>query len=85
MAHGRNGCLRNDDFPISRTFLTWAESLSGFMTTIESKYGGVEQMLDAPGWDQGKTQYARELVCNLHRHLGKLKREMEQHGTEQLR
>ena len=72
----------NGGFRLSKEFVNWAESLSGFLTTIETRYGGIQQMLESNDWDDSKTEYATDLIRSLHQHLGKIEREMVEHVTE---
>jgi hypothetical protein len=66
-------------FRISDDFLSWAESLSAMLTTVETKSGGVATMLENPAWDESRTDYALHLVKSLHAHIRKLDEEMTDH------
>jgi hypothetical protein len=59
-------------FPASDEFIVWAQSLSGMLTRIRTEYGGVDQMLEHPDWDEDKTPYVVQLVKSLHEHLGEI-------------
>jgi hypothetical protein len=72
-------------FTVSDQFIAWAESLSGFLSTVKVTYGGVESMVERPDWEEEKTEYAVQLVRSLHRHLGKLEKELNQHVAAKYR
>jgi hypothetical protein len=63
----------------SDEFVSWAESLSGLLTTIDTKYGGAECMLERADWDESRTEYALQLVRDLRVHLQRLEEEMVSH------
>ena len=66
-------------FPASDEFVAWAQSLSGMLTTIRTKFGSVADMVEHPAWDEGRTRYALALVKSLHDHLGKIDQELSEH------
>lgn len=66
-------------FEASDAFIRWAESVSGMLTTIKTKYGGVAKMLGDPLWDDSKSQYARKLVSALRDHISRISAEMHEH------
>jgi hypothetical protein len=70
------------NYPVSDEFITWAESLAGLLTKLETKYGGVHVMLEDAGWDQGRTQHAASLVADLAMHLERIRKEMVAHANE---
>jgi len=69
-------------YPVSDEFITWAESLAGLLTKLETKYGGMAAMLENAGWDQGRTQHANNLVADLALHLERIRKEMVSHANE---
>ncbi len=70
---------KQSSFRVSDEFLSWAESLAGLLTTIETKHGGADSMIEDPQWDQGRTPYAISLIFDLHLHLERIQREMVTH------
>jgi hypothetical protein len=63
----------------SDEFLVWAQSLSGMLTRLRTRYGSVEEMLEHPDWDEGKNEYLLQLIRLLHMDLGKMAEEMGAH------
>lgn len=68
-----------DAFLVSAEFIEWAGSLAGLFTKVKTEFGGVSEMLEAPGWDEGKTQYALALVSSLRQTIESLDQEMRSH------
>jgi hypothetical protein len=66
-------------FKVSDEFIAWAQSLSGMLTTVQKRFGGAAEMLENPGWEEGKTMYALALVASLREDLRKVHLEMECH------
>lgn len=69
-------------FPASDEFIVWAQSLSGMLTTMNTTYGGIAEMVEHPDWDEGKTQYALSLIKSLHVHLERIDLELTNHVRE---
>ena len=67
------------NFEASREIIQWAESCSGMMTTIKTKYGGVSQMLEDASWDESKTEYAMNLIAALRDTITRVATEMKEH------
>lgn len=55
------------------------ESLTGMLSLIETKYGGVGQMIEGPEWDESKTDYSYRLVRTLRSRIATLEREFHEH------
>lgn len=51
-------------YPASDEFIVWAQSLSGLLTAVSRKYGGVSEMLERPDWNDSRTDYALRDVCS---------------------
>ena len=45
-------------FPASDDFIAWAQSLSGLLTKMRTEFGSMGEMIESPGWDEGRTHYA---------------------------
>jgi hypothetical protein len=69
-------------YSVSDEFVAWTESLAGGLTSLEKKHGSVASMIEDPKWDQGRTQYATDLISDLIVHLERIRREMVSHANE---
>lgn len=69
-------------FTASDEFIVWAQSLSGMLTTIRTKYGGAAEMVERADWDESKTTYALALVKSLHKHVAQVDSELTTHVHE---
>lgn len=69
-------------FTASDEFITWAQSLSGMLTNIRTKFGSIAEMVEHPTWDEAKTQHALAMVKSLHQHLQELDSELTSHVHE---
>jgi len=64
---------------VSNSYIRWAESLAGMLTTIKIEHGGVGPMLESAGWDDGKTDYALRLTLALRDSVTRIAKEMQDH------
>ncbi len=69
-------------YPASKEFMSWAGSLSGLLTTIKTKYGGIVEMVESPEWDESETIYAAQLLRSLKVHITKVERELTCHENQ---
>ena len=69
-------------FTASDSFISWAQSLSGLLTTIRTEYGSMPEMVESPAWDEGRTMVALNLVKSLGSQLAKVETELENHVNE---
>lgn len=70
---------RVSQFPVSDEVVPLLESLTGVLTLIETKYGGVSSMVESVGWDEAKTDYSARLVKVLRGRVAKLETEFRTH------
>jgi hypothetical protein len=68
-----------DHYSASDDVLQWLESISGLVTYIQSKYGGVLKLIENSKWDESKNQYALALVLALKREIALLEKEFKIH------
>lgn len=66
-------------YPVSDDFIAWIESLSGLLTTVKTRHGGIVAMIEDSGWDDSRTGYALRLVQSLSRHMVRIEKEFESH------
>ena len=67
-------------YTASDEFIAWAQSVSGLLTTIKTKYGGVEEMVERPDWDGARTEFALSLLRGfLLRNISKMEKELADH------
>jgi hypothetical protein len=68
------------EYPDSDAFIVWAESLSGMLTTIKTRHGGIVSLIESDGWDDSRTEYAVQLVKSLSTHLRKVEKELSHYA-----
>lgn len=66
-------------YPASDEFLAWAQSLSAMLTRLRTTYGTVAELIEHPEWDEGKTEYAEQLVKSLRKHIHDVEMEFRKH------
>lgn len=69
-------------FTASDQFIAWAHSLSGMLTKVRTKYGGVAEMVEHQMWDESQTEYALSLVRSLREQLAQIETELSSHVNE---
>lgn len=69
-------------YPDSDAFIAWAQSLSAMITRIRTAHGSAAEMLESPGWNDGKTALALSLVSGLKKEVTALHKEMRDHVQE---
>jgi|GEM_PF-1837208 len=69
-------------YTASDEFITWAQSLSGMLTSIRTNFGSVGEMLESSEWNENRTLYALALVKSLHQHLNEIDKEFSRHVRE---
>lgn len=66
----------------SDQFIVWLQSVSGMLTTIKNEYGSIEQLVEHPEWDEGRTLLAQRLVNALHSHIREIDEELTEHVSQ---
>lgn len=66
-------------YPASDEFIVWAQSLSGMLTEMRTKYGGIAEMVERSDWDGAKTDLALKLLKTLRTNLTKVEKELANH------
>lgn len=66
-------------FAASDEFISWAQGLSGMLTTIRTKYGSTDRMIQRSDWDEGKTGLALNVLRSLRTNISKLEKEFAHH------
>ncbi len=66
----------------SDEFIVWLESLSGMLTKIKTKYGGIVALVEHPDWDENRTMHAARLVRALRHHLRSIDEELTDYVKE---
>lgn len=69
-------------FPASDEFITWAQSLSGMLTTIRTRFGSMPEMVESHEWDEGRTQIALSLITSLKARLAQIEKELADHVSD---
>jgi hypothetical protein len=67
-------------FSASDEVIPWVESITGLLTLIDTKYGGLSEMLESPAWDESKTDYTMRLVKALSKRVARLEKEFLDHA-----
>ena len=67
------------NYPASDAFVVWLQSISGMLTKMKAEYGSMPEMLECPGWDEGRTAHVAALVKALHGHIRRIDMEIAQH------
>ena len=65
--------------PASDEVIVWLESLSGMLTQIDTKYGGIAELVEHPDWDENRTSYACKLIRALHARIRDVDLELSDH------
>ena len=69
-------------YPASEELIVWAQSLSGMLTKIETRYCGIAEMVESHEWDDNATLYFQQLIRGLKRHIETMEQELEDHVSE---
>ena len=72
-------------YAASDEFIAWAQSLSGMLTTIRSRFESAGEMVEHMTWDEGKTEYFLALIKSLHNHISEVDSELSCHVKEKFR
>ena len=67
----------------SDEFVSRLESLSGALTRIKTKYGGIVEMVEHPDWDENRTAHAARLVWALRDRLCSIDEELSEYVEEE--
>ena len=70
------------NFPASDSTSRLLNGLSGLMTTIATKYGSIEEMVEHPDWDEGKTDFCLSLIKAIHRNIREMDEGLSRHVKE---
>ncbi|MHC4401185.1 MAG: hypothetical protein ACYTG0_16040 [Planctomycetota bacterium] len=68
----------------SDEFISQLENLSGALTRLETKYGGIVALVEHPDWDENRTAHAARLVRALRDHLCSIDEELAEYVEEKL-
>jgi len=65
--------------PASDEFIVWLESLSGMLTQVDTKYGGIAELVEHSDWDENRTLHVCNLIRALHVHIREVDLELSDH------
>ena len=74
--------MARDSFPASHSVIRMLTNLSGLMTKIKTTYGSIEEMIEHPDWDEGKTEFCLSLTKAIHRNIQEMDEGLSRHVKE---